>query len=108
MTHSTWNVRQRSPWEPRPARPAVERTTNLYRNLGGIIAAVQTGFLATFAAVYAYAAVLMTGDPFNDLGVALGREMVLNDIAGLWFVTSILTVAVAVVLAVALPRRWGR
>lgn len=100
MTTATWAT---------PAPPSTaDRTANLYRNLIGVIVAVQAGFLGLFAAVYAYAAILMTGEPFNDLGVALSREMILSDIAGLWFITSLATVAVAFVLAAALPRRWKR
>jgi uncharacterized BrkB/YihY/UPF0761 family membrane protein len=98
--------------EPRwaPPRPATteEKTNSLRHALIWIFIMVQGLFATTFIGVYAIAQSEMNGDPFNDLGVTIGREMLINELTTWWMVgTFILTTGFAA-LYFGLKGRWTR
>lgn len=78
---------------PRAATPA-EKTSSLRDALIGVYAVVQASFVAFFVGIHVAAASEMTGEGYNDLGVTLGRELVLHEVYGYWIIS---TVALALV-----------
>lgn len=103
MTTSTTQRRWATPREA----TADEKTTTLRNSLIGVYAAVHATFVAFILGIYTAAQIEMTGEPFNDLGVTLGRELILHEVYGYWIVA---TVGLGLVFAAAYAyghRRWN-
>ncbi len=98
MTAQTWTT-------PRPAT-AQEKTTSLKHGLLWSLAVIHACFIASVIGIYAVAAAEMNGDAFNDLGVALGRELVVNQIVETWLLTGLGTGLFAVALYFGLKSKW--
>jgi hypothetical protein len=98
MTARTWTT-------PRPAT-AQEKTTSLKHGLLWSLAVIHGCFVAALVAIYAVAAAEMNGDAFNDLGVALGRQMAINDLLGVWLLTGLGTALGAAALYFGLKSKW--
>jgi hypothetical protein len=98
MTDQTWNT-------PRPAT-AQEKTTSLKHGLLWSLAVIHACFIASVIGIYVVAATKMNGDPFNDLGVALGRELAVHQLMQVWLLTGLGTGIFAAALYYGLKSKW--
>lgn len=92
---------------PRRATPE-EKTRSLALGLLWTYGIIQGCFLAYVISIYVRAEQAENGDPFNDLGVAIGREVALNDAYGTWGMTAVFLGAVFAGIYFALRAKWRK
>lgn len=97
-TYARWNT-------PRPAT-ASEKTGSLRRGLLWTYGVINACFLAWVVGIYVAAADSENGDPFNDLGVALARELALHQAYQYWILAALGFGAGFAALYYALKARW--
>jgi uncharacterized BrkB/YihY/UPF0761 family membrane protein len=99
---------RKTTWSERPDVPGAVKTHSLRKGLLWTFGVIQVTYVAWFLVVYIRAEVAKNGDPLHDLGVTFAREVVLDDLQGLWLVTTVITAACFIALYFYLKDRWGR
>jgi hypothetical protein len=95
-------------WAVRPPVSGEDKTRSLRNGLLWTLAVVQIAYVCAIAGVYIAAEMDKNGEAWHDLGVALGREVVVNRVEGYWLLTTVVLGAVSAVLYFVLKDRWNR
>jgi hypothetical protein len=95
-------------WAKRPDVPSNVKSRSLRNGLLWTFGVVQAAFIVWVVAVYIRAEAVKNGDGFHDLGVYIGRQVVLNQIQQIWFVTDMMLGALFVGLYLTLKNRWNK
>lgn len=95
-------------WGPRPVQAVAVRAANLKRNLIAIFATVQASFVAFVIGINVAAETQKTGEGFNDLGVMIGKQVVLNEVYGWWLLSGVALAVAFVTVYFVEKERWAR
>lgn len=95
-------------WSVRPRVPATVRTRSLRDGLLFTFGVIQAVFVVTFIAVYIAAEVEKNGDGFHDLGVLIGRDLLVRDLQQWWMLTTLVVAAGFAALYFYLKDRWSK
>lgn len=101
-------VEEMKTWTERPPVSGDDKTRSLRNGLLWLLALVQVAYVCAIVGVYIAAEVDKNGEAWHDLGVALGREVVVNRVEGYWLLTTVVLGAVSAVLYFVLKDRWNR
>jgi hypothetical protein len=95
-------------WTERPLIPADMRVGSLRRGLLWTWGVIHVTFVGMVAAVYTAAEVSKNGDGFHDLGVLLGREILLGQVYDIWLLTTLASALVFSLIYLVLKERWKK
>jgi hypothetical protein len=96
-------------WTAREPVPADTKIRSLRHSLIAIFTVINAGFLAFVIGVYIAAEAQMTGEGFHDLGVYLGRELMLQQVYAWWMVSGLASaVGFAALYGYLAKVRWAR
>lgn len=91
----------------KPATPNPEqRTGSLRRGLLWTYGVVQACFVGYVIYLHILAETAKTGEPFHDMGVEIGRSLVMNEVASWWIVTSLVLGVLFLMIYFGRPKSW--